>query len=194
MSENSLFALLLRKHWWVSVAVAIAIALLARFVVPQAYAGYAFSFSIPFLIIAGIAAWRHRHTPSSGRVEATVEAVAAMNWRDFYALMEQAYRNEGYTVTRENGAADFKLIKSGRVYLVSCKRWKAATHGVEPLSELEALRAGQEVHEAVYVALGELGDKAMRFATTKKITVAHGPEIARLLRTVKLRPVPKASK
>ena len=193
MSENSLFALLLRKHWWVSVAVAIAIALLARFVVPQAYAAYAFSFSVPFLIIAAIAAWRHRHTPSSGRVEATVEAVAAMNWRDFYALMEQAYRNEGYTVTRENGAADFKLIKSGRVYLVSCKRWKAATHGVEPLSDLEVRRAAQDVHEAVYIALGELGDKAVRFAATKKITVVQGPEIARLLRTVKLNPVQKPS-
>ena len=76
MSENSLFAYLLRSPWWISMAVALALVLLARFVLPEEYVFYALSFALPFVIIAAMAAWKQRDVPSAARVEATLDALA----------------------------------------------------------------------------------------------------------------------
>ncbi len=185
MSKNSLFAHLLRSPWWVSFAIAAVLALLARFILPENYAVYAFSFTIPFVIIGAMAAWQQRNTPSSAQVTSTLDAIAVMSWRDFSALIEQAYQRDGYQVTRTSGAADFTLVKAGRTSLLSCKRWKAANHGLEPLRELKAARQAQGAREAIYVAAGNVSDNARRFAVDHGIVLVQGPELARLLRLPK---------
>ena len=185
MSENSLFAYLLRSPWWISLAVALALVLLARFVLPDEYVFYELSFAIPFVVTAAMSAWRQRDVPSETRVESTIEAVSAMSWRDFSALIEQAYQRDGYTVTRSNGAADFTLVKGNRTLLLCAKRWKAASHGLEPLRELDALRRAQEANEAIYVAAATVTDNARRFAAGNRITLLQAPELTRLLRLPK---------
>ena len=185
MSENSLFAYLLRSPWWVSLAVALALVLLARFVLPDEYVFYALSFAVPFVITAAMAAWRQRDVPSEARVESTLEAVGAMSWRDFSALIEQAYQRDGYAVTRSNGAADFTLVKGNRTVLLCAKRWKAASLGLEPLRELDAARRAQEANEAIYVAAAAVTDNARRFAAANRIRLIEGPELTRLLRLPK---------
>lgn len=182
MSENSLFAYLLRSHWWVSLAIAVALVMLARFVLPDKYVIYALSIAIPFVIIAAMAAWKQRDVPSAARVEATLAAVTAMSWRDFSALIEQALQRDGYLVTRRSGAADFTLVKARRTVLLSCKRWKAASLGLEALRELDTERRAQEANEAIYVVTGQVSDNAQRFAAERRIKLMQGPELARLLR------------
>jgi restriction system protein len=106
-----------------------------------------------------------------------------MQWGDFSAAIEDAFRRDGYAVSRLNGAAaDFEMTKAGRVSLVSCKRWKVARTGIEPLRELDAARRAREAHECVYVAAGEVTDNARAFAAQKNIRLAQGAELARLLR------------
>lgn len=182
MSENSLFAYLLRSPWWVSLAVAAALVLAARFVLPDEYVFYALSFAVPFVITAAMAAWKQRDVPSAARVESTLEAVTAMSWRDFSALVEQAYQRDGHLVTRSDGAADFTLVKANRTVLLCAKRWKAASHGLEPLRELDAARRAQEANEAIYIATGKVSDNALRFAAEHRIKLMQGPELTRLLR------------
>lgn len=181
MSENSLFAYLLRSPWWISIAIALVLSLAARFILPDAYAPYAFSFAIPFVVTGAMVIWKHRHTPGAARVEATLEAIAAMSWREFSALMAQALARDGYVVTRTEGAADFVLVKAGRTSLLSCKRWKAASHGIEPLRELDAARRAQELHAAIYVVTGNMTDNARRFAAERRVTLMEGPELTHLL-------------
>jgi len=182
IAENSLLAQLLRSPWWVSLAVALALALFAHYVLPKEYAIYAFSFAFPFVVTAVMAGWQQRDVPGAAQIEATVEAVSAMSWRDFSALIEQAYRREGHLVTCTTGAADFTLVKAGRPVLLCCKRWKAASHGLPALRELDAERQAKEAREAIYVALGQVSDNARRFAADHRITLMQGPELARLLR------------
>ncbi len=186
MSENSLFAILMRSSWWISFAIAIAVGLVARFVVPEQYLIAAFSITIPFLITGVIAVRRQWGIPGAARVESTIEAVTAMSWRDFSAVMEQAFQRDGFVVTRTNGAADFTLVKAGRTSLVSCKRWKAAHHGLEPLRELKVARRAQEANEAIYVCAGSMTDNARQFALENKIKLMQGPELAVLLRLPKV--------
>ena len=185
MSENSLFAYLLRSPWWVSFAIAVAFGLAARFFLPDAYAPYALSFAIPFIVTGFMVVWKQRNTPRASRVAATLEAIAAMSWREFSALMAQALERDGYVVTRTEGAADFILVKGGRTSLLSCKRWKAASHGIEPLRELDAARRAQQLHAAIYVVTGDLTDNAQRFASERRVTLLQAPELTQLLRLSK---------
>ena len=182
VSENSLFSILLRSSWWISFAVALGVLVLARLIAPEAYFVPAASLALPFLVIGAIAAWKQLWLPGRGRVAATVEAVNAMSWRDFATLVEQAFQREGYTVTRLSGAADFKLVKMGKTTLVCCKRWKAASHGLEPLRELDRRREAEEAHDALYVALAGVTDNARAFAGKHRIRLVEGQELAGLLR------------
>ncbi|MDR0378460.1 MAG: restriction endonuclease, partial [Candidatus Accumulibacter sp.] len=127
VSENSLFAILLRSSWWVSIAVAAVLLLLVQLIVPERYLMPASSLALPFLIIGAMTGWKQFQLPGASRVAETVEAVRAMSWREFSGRMEQAYLREGYAVTRLTGSADFKLTRMGKTTLVCCKRWKAAS-------------------------------------------------------------------
>ena len=183
MAENSLFAILLRSSWWISVLVAAGIVLLARIVLPPKYFAFGAVGAAPFLVIGGIVLWRQLQRPSSSRVASTVEAVSAMSWKDFSTRMENAFRREGYEVARiDDVGADFEMRKAGRKTLVNCKRWKAGRTGVEPLRELLVARERREADEVVYVATGQVTEQAVRYAAQKRIRLMQGADLALLLR------------
>ena len=182
MAENSLFAMLLRSPWWISVAIAVAVAVAARTLLPEKFAVPGMFGAGPFVVIAVMAGWRQFRAPSAGKVAARLEAIGAMSWPQFSAALEAAFRREGYEVARMNGAkVDFALTREGRTTLVSCKRWKAASTGVEPLRDLHAAQEAREAQEAIYVATGEFTDNARRFATERRIRLLTGTPLAVLL-------------
>ena len=182
MAKDSLFAILLRSPWWISIAVAAGIVAVVRLVLPGVPAAYAVFAALPFIVIGAIAGWRQLRRPSRARVVDTLESVRAMSWGDFSGALEDAFRRDGYTVGRLAGpAADFEMTKGGRTSLVACKRWKVARTGVEPLRELDEARRARDAHECIYVATGEITDGALKFAREKGIRVVHGAELAKLL-------------
>jgi len=179
MHENSLFAILLRSPWWISIAVAAGITAVAALFVPAVYGVFA---ALPFLVIGCIAGWRQLRAPSVARMTRTLEEVRTMSWGDFSSALEDAFRRDGYAVSRLNGGvADFEMTKAGRTALVGCKRWKAARTGVEPLRDLDAARRARDAQECIYIATGEFTDGARAFATEKNIRVLHVAELAKLL-------------
>jgi len=183
MHENSLFAVLLRSPWWVSFAVAAAIVALARMALPAAYVAYAIFAALPFLVIGSIAAWRQLRAPSAARVAANLDALRAMSWEDFSAALEAAYRSQGYAVAPAAvPGADMALSKAGRVSLVSCKRWKAARTGIEPLRDLDAAGKKTQAGECIYLAAGEVSANATAFAAEKGIRLLQGAELAALVK------------
>ncbi len=183
MSDKSLFAVLLRSSWWLSIGIAAGIALIARIALPNWMVPYALSFTLPFLVIGAIVGWKQLRLPSAKKVEATAEAVRAMSWKDFSALLEQALQREGYTVARlNNGVADFKINKDNRTTLVCGKRWKAASLGVESLTDLGTLCESEEgVHAGLYVALGNVSENARVFARKHRIELVQEDGLAKLL-------------
>lgn len=185
MPENSLFAILIRSSWWISFAVAAAIAIVTHYFVPLQFKVAIYATAVPFVITGLIAAWKQMKVPGTARVEATTAALNAMSLRDFLNLLEAAYQREGFIVTRTSGAADLILVKAGRTSLVSCKRWKAASHGVEPLRELKAARRAQEAQEAIYICIGGLTDNARQFALDNKVKLMQGMELTQLLQLPK---------
>lgn len=181
MAENSLFAILLRKRWWVSAAIAGVLGLAGAALLPPDWRVVGAMSGFPFAVIAAMSAWRGRHAPGAGRVAEVDAAVRAMPWPAFADLLEQAFRRDGHEVRRVNGAADFELVRRGQTLLVSARRWKTARTGLEPLRELQAARekAGAA---ALYIGLGEVSEPAAAFAAQHRIAFWQVADLAQALR------------
>ncbi len=183
MSENSLFAILLRSSWWISFAIAIGVLLAARMLLPDKYFVAGATIALPFLGIGCYTGWRQLRAPRASRVAADLQAIEAMSWRAFSGVLEAALRGDGYmTRALKEGAADFELTRGGRTSLLCGKRWKAASTGVDWLRELDTLKVAREADEAIYVAIGGITDKARRYAAEHRIRLIEGAALAQLLR------------
>ena len=182
MARNSLFAILLRQRWWVSLAIAAGLSALAMALLPGDYKLVGALSSFPFVVISVMAAWRQRQQASPAQVARTQELVAGMSWPDFATLLQKAFECDGYIVQRGSAApVDFELERQGRRILVSARRWKSARTGVETLRALQAAREAADGADALLVSLGELSDSARPFATRHGITVWQASELAQAL-------------
>jgi restriction system protein len=187
MAKKSLFAVLLRSPWWVSALIAVVVGLLGFALLPETLrVGGALS-GLPFIVIAGIAAVRQWPLPSAARVDETRVAVASMPWPAFAALLEQAFRRDGYSVERrQTGGVDFVLERKGRSTLVCARRWKSAHVGLEALRVLQAARDAAEATDTLYIGLGTVSDNAVPFAAEHRIAVWQAAELAHALRGLPL--------
>ena len=187
MAKNSIFALLLRAQWWVSGGIALIIAIIAWAILPRQYAIYGVFSGMPFMIVSVMVLWRKRGLPSDARAAEILQAARAMSWKDFSVEIERALLRDGFEVTRiEQPHADFSIISGGRKALVSCKRWKAASNGIEPLRDLHrAVEAGGADY-SFYITAGDFTPNAMQFAVDHKMRLVHGAGLAKLLSEMKI--------
>lgn len=185
MAPNSLFAVLLRSPWWISLGIALLFVAASQALLPQEYRLLGAMGGIPFAGIASVALWRQLRKPSAGQVEAIAQAAARMNWPDFRAALEQAFARAGYAVSRGDQGADLVLTRDGRTTLVAAQRWKAARHGEEALQALQAAVQARGASGCIYVALGSFSANAERYAKAHQIELMQGESLARLIRDVK---------
>ena len=187
MAKNSLFAVLLRSPWWASALLALVLGLVAAALLPDTLRVVGALSGLPFAVIAVIAAFRQRHQPGAARVAEVQQALSTLAWPAFAALLEQAFRRDGYTVRRgRTEAVDFELERQGRRMLVSARRWKSARIGLEPLRALQAARQATEAPDALHIGLGLLSEPAIPFAAEHHIAIWQASELAHALRGLKL--------
>ena len=182
MAPNSLFAVLLRSPWWISILIAIVFAGASKALLPDEYWIFGAMGGFPMLVIGCIALWQQLQAPSAKKTDAILAAVSAMSWRDFALALEQAWQRDGYAVQRIEGAADFVLTRQGKTAVVAAKRWKAAKPGVDALQELHAAMQARGASECQYVTLGTLSDNAQRFARTHQVKLVQPQALVLLLR------------
>ncbi len=187
MSQNSIFAVLLRSPWWMSAGVAVLLCVGGVAALPPDFAAMGVFAAVPFAVISIMAAYKQLRAPSDTRVQAVAEAAAAMSWADFANTVEAGFKRDGCEVQRlQTPGADFALSKDGHVAIVSAKRWKAARVGVDPLRELQAAREKRGAREAIYIALGDVSDNAWQYAKSQGVSLMTAPELAKLLRDLKV--------
>ena len=179
LPRNSLFAILLRSRWWVSIGLAVAVFAVVRLFVREEFA---VAVAVPLLLIGIYAAIRQIGRPSPERIAKALERARALPWDGFRAALEEGYRREGMTVARTDRGADLELTRERLVTLVACKRWKVARTGVEPLREFDAATRERGAHARIYVTLGEVTEGARKFAAEKKIRLLGEEELVKLLR------------
>jgi restriction system protein len=182
MNPNSLFAILMRKPWWVSALIAAGFIAFARVALPPQWFIVGAAGALPFLVIAAVAGWRAFDTPGEAKVAATIERLRRMSWPELAAAVSDAWKRDGHEVLAlDEPGADFEVVKAGRRGLVAARRWKVARLGVEPLRELQAARDRREAGMCWYVVTGEISEPARRFATQNRIILVEGVELVRRL-------------
>ena len=183
MPRNSLFAVLLRSRWWVSFGIGTGIGAVAAALLPDSYKGAGALSGFPFLVIAGLAAWRQRNEPSAAELARANEALAGMSWKALATALEAAFVRDGWQVQRGPAEpVDFVLERRGRTMLVAARRWKSARVGLEALRALQAAREAAGDVDALLIATGELSDAARPYAAEHRITVWQTAEMAQALR------------
>ena len=181
MNERSLFAVLLRSPWWISLLISVLMSLGAFALLSREYAVVVMLGTFPFVVVAAIAAWRQWQAPSATRLDAALERAGAMNWRDFSAALEQVYVRQGYTVTKLDGeAADLRIERAGQRNLLSCRRWKALNHGVENLKALQAA-CEREGARGAYLSLAPVSEAAQTYAKQQRLELVDGQTLGLLL-------------
>lgn len=187
MARNSLFAILLRSRWWISLLIALGLGALSFALLPADFRGVGVLSGLPFLVVSAVAARRQWHLPSAARVAQTEQAVSGMTWATFAGLLEQTFQRDGYTVSRSKSEAyDFELERQGRRTVVSARRWKSARSGQELLRALQAARQSRDADEALYLSLAPLSENAIAYALEQRITVWQAQELTQAMRGVPL--------
>ena len=181
LPEKSIFGILIRSPCWKSFLVAAGIVAVGWYF--ERLRLMAVMLSVPFVIVGFISLWRRRNLPSASQVEKIVDQAMLMPRQDFYKLLEEAFQRRNFEITRhKSGIVDYELKQGSRIVLVACSRWKAASHGQEPLKELVAVQEKKEAQEAWYVCLNPLTDAAEEYAKRSKIKLVRSEELAQLLK------------
>ena len=177
--KESLFDILRRKPWWLSVLIAIAIAAALQAVLPLTFALFA---GLPFLVIGLYVAWKQRGIPGEAKTAKILEAVRALGREEFQSLVEDAFRAEGYAVSRHEGAAaDLEIRKGGRTHAVLLRRWKTAQNGISHFRELHEAVKALGASGGVFISTGEVSDAARQFALEHAIEIGEDSSLAKLL-------------
>ncbi len=182
MSENSLFAILLRSRWWISLLIAVGIGLVAAALLPAQWRLAGVLSGMPFLVIAVLAARRQWKQPSAAAVQRAADALGALPWPAFETLLTRGFEREGYAAKPlpAGRGADLELERNGRRTLVAARRWKSARIGVEALKPLLAAREAAEADAAIFIGLGTLSEQALPYAADKGLQVWQAAELAKM--------------
>jgi restriction system protein len=178
-SQTTLFQLLARQPWWITVLVAFGMFWVAYAFYPPV----APFFALPFALLAiyiGFKQWRSG-VPSDPSEQ--LQALRDMSWESFSAAVCAAYRKQGYTVkpAREPGY-DFALAKDGRITLLQCRRWKVNQVGADPVRDLARAVDRAQAYRGICLATGEFSLPARKIAAAEPVALVSGAELVMLVR------------
>ncbi|MFP5408200.1 MAG: restriction endonuclease [Gammaproteobacteria bacterium] len=142
-----------------------------------------------FLLAAGVSAYGHyKRQALHDRVVGSPDrrALSNVSWRQFEALVSEAFRRRGYSVRATgsgmpDGAVDLTLKKDGQTYLVQCKQWRAARVGVNSPRELYDVIASRSAAGGFVLTSGIFTDEARAFVRGKNIELIDGKALLALI-------------
>lgn len=145
---------------------------------------------LPLVLLAGAAVSAYSRF-KRGALHAKVatspdrDALNDMSWQQFEALVGEAFRRKGYTVTETasgaDGGIDLILKKQGETFLVQCKQWKEYKVGVSIVRELYGVMAAKGAAGGFVVTSGIFTDEARAFATGRNIDLIDGKALHALI-------------
>jgi restriction system protein len=180
-NKESLFHILLRQPWWVTLIVAFLVFAVTRVI----YAPVAPFMAVPFVILCGVIAFRQWRGAAPADARERLASLRAMDWEAFSGLIVDAYRKRGYVVHPGSaGGYDFRLTKDGRMTLLQCRRWKVNTVGVAPLRELVRAVEREDASHGICISAGEFSAPARALKASEPLTLIDGDELAKLVGTI----------
>lgn len=208
--NEGLLDLLVEVPWWVSVVLSGFAFVLLRYVVVYLAPANPTGFSFPAIIgkaapvaapfiaffllipapIAAVRQWRERRLLDS---QTDLASIRSLSWQRFETLVAEAYRRQGYAVSRPSGngpdgGVDMILKKNGNALLVQCKQWKAWKVGVKVVREMFGVLTARKAQGMIIVTSGTFTQEARTFAAGKLIDLIEGQQLADLIRAVQTLP------
>ena len=201
--------------WWVSVCLSAAAYVGLRFVVPLfipagpptssnfVTKGFLGGLSagaplvaIVLLLSAPLAAIRQWQQSRLLDKQEGLTSVRSLSWPLFETLVGEAYRRQGYSVSRPSGngldgGVDLVLVKDGNTLLVLYKQWHVWEVGAKVIRELYDVMTGKKTDGAIVITSGTFTQEAGAFAEGKPIHLVGGEQLATLIRSVQ--GVPKSA-
>jgi restriction system protein len=178
MAQETLFRILSRQPWWITLLVAAGLFWLTYAFFPPIAPFVALPFALLAVYIA-IVQWR-KGSPSD--VEAHLETLRGMSWEDFSALVVKAYKERGYTVLPSEGRGyDFRLSKGGQTILLQCRRWKVNQVGAAPVRELAEAVAASDAYRGICLAAGEFSQPARKLTVDEPVSLVAGADLIELV-------------
>lgn len=170
MAKNSLFAILLRSPWWYSTLIALFFIVVSLLLVSPKYMIFGFTAALPFLGISAYSGYLQSKRPGKKRMLEVVESARKMSAKQLAARISSQYEKHNFDITPFKGsAADFDAERGRHKFLVCCKRFKAASTGIEPLKQLVESGGKMEATGYLYVALGSITENARTYARQNDI-------------------------
>ncbi|MDP3126823.1 MAG: restriction endonuclease [Thiobacillus sp.] len=115
-------------------------------------------------------------------------ALNQLSGQEFEALVGEAFRRKGYSVTETRGGADGRvdlaLKKGGELFLVQCKHWRATRVGVNIVQKHAGLMAARSATGGFVLTSGVFTDEARAFAKGKNIELMDDKALDALTRGV----------
>ena len=175
---ESLFQILLRQPWWVTLIVAFLAFAITRAIYPPV----APFIALPFLVLCGVIAFRQWRGAAPLDAHERLTALRAMDWEQFSKLIVEVYRKQGYAVHPAEGTGyDFRLTRDARVTLLQCRRWKVNQVGAGPLRELARAIEREDASHGICIAAGDFSAPARALQATEPLTLIGGAELVQLV-------------
>ena len=164
-----------------------------RFLQSLAYSG---QYVLPAIFLLGAAVSAYgRYTRRALQEHATVTPdrgeLNAMSWKQFEALVGEAFRCKGYKVTMTggsgpDGAVDLVLKKGEAIFLVQCRQWRDIQIGVNIVRDLHRMMASKGAAGGFVLTTGVFTEEARSFARGKHIELMGGKALRALIRGVRV--------
>jgi restriction system protein len=178
MAQQTLFSILLRQPWWVTLLVAFILFAVVHAIFPP----IAPFMALPFAGLSVYIAYRQWRGSAGVDPGERLSTLRAMPWEEFSTLLNEAYRRQGYSVAPAEGPGyDFKLTKGGRTFLLQCRRWKVNQVGVAPIRELADAVARTEAYKGICISAGEFSEPARKLTSTEPVSLVSGSELVQLI-------------
>lgn len=116
-----------------------------------------------------------------------LNAIRALDWRQFEMLVGEAYRQQGYRVAETglggpDGGIDLVIQRDGQKTLVQCKHWRSRQIPVATVREMFGLLQHHDADAASIICTGSFSADARRFAVGKPIDLIGGDGIVQLIK------------
>jgi len=115
-----------------------------------------------------------------------VEHVRQLPWRQFEAIVGEAFRQRGYRVHENaadgpDGGIDLVLLKDDARLYVQCKQWKQVKVGVRSIREFYGVIVAGGAAGGFFVASGEYTEEAREFARKCRIELIDGAALVEMI-------------
>lgn len=179
MSQNSLFAILLRSPWWYSALIGFVFIAISLAFFGGQYLLLGIFGAIPFFGVAGHVGYKQSKLPSQKRVSEVEAQARGMRSSQIAQKIAQSYTDARFDSEVFKGdAADLMLIRGNRTYLLCTNRFKVGNTGVEPLKQLVAAGEKAEATGYLYVALGGVSAAAKDYAEQNDVELIQASRLA----------------